>query len=85
MEGTSHIIQSNPSTKPPQGDGPQYTEAVHWYWESKGKWMVDKKKVHRFESPSDAVVQIREVRAAVDFVELTLEPVHGTGSMYRPY
>lgn len=83
MEGVRYIIQSAPSLKPPQGDGIEYTEAVHWYWLEKGKWTPDKKKAHMFDSPSDAVTEIRHVRAAVDFVELTLEPVYGAG-FYRP-
>lgn len=85
MEGTSHIIQTAPSTKPPQGDNPIYSEAVHWYWSADGKWTADRKKAHHFARPSDAVAKIRELRIAIDFVEFTLEPVHGTGSMYRPY
>lgn len=84
MERAKHIIQSAPLLKPPQGEGIEYTEAVHWYWVEKGKWSADRKKAHMFENPSDAVEEIRHVRAAVDFIELTLEPVQG-GSFYRPF
>lgn len=84
MEGTRHIIATAPTRRPPQGEGPEYTEPVRWYWAGPGSWTPSRQKAKEFGSPSDAVAQIREVRSGMCAVEILLEPVHGTGSMYRP-
>jgi hypothetical protein len=84
MEGTRHIIATVPTTKAPEGDGPEYSEPVRWYWSGPGEWTTSRKKAREFDRPSDAVAQIRAVRSRICAVDILLEPVHGTGSMYRP-
>jgi hypothetical protein len=77
-----YIIESQPSTKPPQPNGQESSEAVHWYYASPG-WVTSKKNATVFKQASAAVAEIAALRRLVDGVQFTLVPVDGS-IMYKP-
>lgn len=78
-----YIIQTPPMLRPPQPNGQECTEAVHWYYSLPG-WVMSRKQAQVFETASVAVREIGELRRRVDGVEFTLVPIDG-GIMYKPH
>lgn len=78
----SYIIESQPMCKPPQPNGQECTEAIHWYYALPG-WTRSKKKATVFTEASIAVQEISGLRRIIDGVEFTLVPIDGS-NMYKP-
>lgn len=76
------IISSQPMCQPPQGNGVECTEAVHWYWTPKG-WTDKKSKAHIFETSSSALAKMAALRRATTGVEFALVPIVGD-LFYKP-
>jgi hypothetical protein len=77
-----YIIESEPRTHPPQPNGQESSEAVHWYYACPG-WVTSKKKASVFETASAAVSEITALRRLVDGVQFSLVPIDGS-IMYKP-
>jgi len=85
LEGVGrYVIESQPMLRPPQPNGQECTEPVHWYYASPG-WARSKKDATVFCSSSAAVTEISALRRLVVGVEFTLMPVdEHDRTFYRP-
>ena len=72
-----YIIATAPATSPPEGGKLSSTEPVRWYLEAKHRWTNHKNKALSFESPSEAVARIRDLRSRIMGIEFILEPLVG--------
>jgi len=71
-----YIVATSPLKDAPEGPTSS-TEPARWYWESKGQWTLHKAQAKPFDSPSEAVARIRDLRSRIMFVEFILEPLVG--------
>lgn len=80
---SGYIVESQPSTAPPEGKGPTHTEPVRWYLEAPGAWTSEKKKARVFPGPSEAVRAVHELRSRLFGIEFVLAPAEGASMETR--
>ena len=78
-----YVVESQPGTGPPEGNGPAHAQPVRWYLEDEGRWTPERKKARIFVSASAALSAIRDLRTRLGGIEFALAPAEGASMENR--